>query len=143
MPPFYPCPVLLLTNSDGKFPVPVTEIIACNSYNSYTVVLLTDGRQIVVSQNLTYYEKMLEKHCFVRIHARHLVQLLHIRQIKKADGGYVALLSNQISVPVSRQQKPVLLQALRTFCLPEPDATTSLLPINEPNEPKSNKELPN
>lgn len=143
MHPFYPCPILLLTNSDGKFPVPVPDIIACCSCNSYTEVLLTDGRKIVVSQNLSYYEKMLQPHHFVRIHARHLVQLLHIKQIKKVEGGYVALLFNQVSLPVSRQQKPVLLHALRTLCVPEADAKDMQLPINEPNAPNSNKSLPN
>lgn len=104
---------LLLSNSDGWFNIPLCNIIVCSSCNSYTVVKLINGQQIVVSQNMPYYEKALGPLGFARIHQSHLINLQHLTHLSKAIGGVDATMSNGLILPVSRQFKPALIETLK------------------------------
>lgn len=104
---------LLLSNSDGWFNIPLQNILVCSSCNSYTVVKLINGQQIVVSQNMPYYEKALGPLGFARIHQSHLINLQHLTHLSKAIGGVDATMSNGLILPVSRQFKPALIETLK------------------------------
>lgn len=104
---------LLLSNSDGWFNIPLQNILVCSSCNSYTVVKLINGQQIVVSQNMPYYEKALSPLGFARIHQSHLINLQHLTHLSKATGGVDATMSNGLVLPVSRQFKPSLIETLK------------------------------
>ncbi|MFN8322849.1 MAG: LytTR family DNA-binding domain-containing protein [Chitinophagales bacterium] len=112
-PTLQPPHTLLLSNSDGWFNIPLGNILVCSSCNSYTVVKLTGGQQIVVSQNMPYYEKALSPLGFARIHQSHLINLQHLTHLSKATGGVDATLSNGLILPVSRQFKTSLIETLK------------------------------
>lgn len=112
-PALQPLHTLLLSNSDGWFNIPLCNILVCSSCNSYTVVKLINGQQIVVSQNMPYYEKALGPLGFARIHQSHLINLQHLTHLSKAIGGVDATMSNGLILPVSRQFKPALIETLK------------------------------
>ena len=84
------------------------EIIHCEADLSYTI-FYTEQEQVMVSKTLGYYEDLLSNHGFIRIHKSHLVNLKHIRQIRKADGGEVEL-SNGSWIPIAQRKKEEFLR---------------------------------
>jgi two-component system LytT family response regulator len=51
-------------------------------------------------------------HHFYRVHNSHLVNLDHVREYIKTDGGYLVM-QNDMKVPVSKNRKDELLQLLQ------------------------------
>ena len=129
---------LLLGNCDGWHNVPLHHIIACSSSNQYTVVTLTHWRQIVVSNSILYYQKALAPAGFVRIHQSHLINTLHLVQLRKCKEGYCAIMSGNITLPISRQQKGPLLEKLRQQSIDAQFMPNEVLPNIGQNEPNSN-----
>ncbi len=79
------------------------DIILCESDNNYTTVFL-DGRKKLISKTLKEFEELLVPHNFFRTHQSFLVNIDHIREYVRQDGGYI-LMSNKMHVPVSRNKK--------------------------------------
>lgn len=84
------------------------EIIHCESDQSYTI-FYTAEEKIVVSKTMGYYDELLTPTDFYRVHKSHLINLKHIRQIHKSDGGEVEL-SDGCRVPISQRKKEEFLQ---------------------------------
>ena len=87
------------------------EIIVCSSDSNYTMVYLKDNRKKLISRTLKDFEALLSGPTFFRVHHSHLVNLDHVREYKRADGGYL-ILSNKMAIPVSRSKREELLQRL-------------------------------
>jgi two-component system LytT family response regulator len=102
---------LALNSADKVQVVNIGDIIRCESERNYTTFFLKGGKQIVVTKTLKEYEDLLEPNGFVRIHHSHLINLEHLKEFIKQDGGY-ALMDDNAHVPVSVRKKEDLLRAL-------------------------------
>ena len=102
--------IALATKESIEFVTP-DEIILCTSDSNYTMVYLTDGRKKLISRTLKDVEEWLEPYNFFRAHHSHLVNLRHIKEYVRADGGYL-LLSNKMTLPVARNRKDELLKLM-------------------------------
>ncbi|TND09798.1 MAG: two-component system, LytT family, response regulator [Bacteroidetes bacterium] len=102
---------IALNSADRVHVVQVSEIIRCTSERNYTIFFIKGGKQIVVTRTLKEYEEMLEPSGFVRVHHSHLINLEHLREFVKADGGY-ALMNDGSHVPVSVRKREELMKAL-------------------------------
>lgn len=102
---------LALNSSDRVQIVNVADIIRCESERNYTTFFLKDKKQIVVTKTLKEYEELLEPNGFVRVHHSHLINLEHLREFVKHDGGY-ALMDDNAHVPVSVRKRDDLMRAL-------------------------------
>ena len=102
---------IALNSADRVHVITVDEIIRCTSERNYTIFFLKGGKQIVVTRTLKEYEEMLEPSGFVRIHHSHLINLAHLREFVKADGGYALMVDNS-HVPVSVRKREELMKAL-------------------------------
>ena len=60
------------------------------------------------------YEELLEDVSFVRIHKSYLVNLLHVKEYMRGEGGSV-ILSNGKEVEVSRRKKDIFLSKMKEF----------------------------
>ncbi len=87
------------------------EIILCSSDSNYTMIYLTNNRKKIISKTLKDVEEMLKAHNFFRAHHSHLVNLNHIKEYVRADGGYL-MLSNGKTLPVARNRKDDLLKKI-------------------------------
>jgi two-component system LytT family response regulator len=67
---------------------------------------------LVVSKSLGDFEKVLDPQKFVRIHNSYIVNVNEIKKYIRGDGGIVELLGG-IQLPVSRINKPKLLQLIK------------------------------
>ncbi|MEM6643138.1 MAG: LytTR family DNA-binding domain-containing protein [Bacteroidota bacterium] len=81
---------LILRTQDKIQVLSIRDIIRCESDMSYTI-FFTSQEKIVVSKTLGYYEELLSKHGFYRVHKSHLINLSHVVKIHRADGGEVEL----------------------------------------------------
>lgn len=102
--------ISLATKESIEFVLP-SEIISCSSESNYTMIYLSGGRKKLISKTLKEVEKWLRPHGFYRTHHSHLVNLQHIKEYVRADGGHLLLSSGQ-TLPVARNRKEELLKLL-------------------------------
>lgn len=103
--------IALATKESIEFVAP-EDIILCSSDSNYTMIHLTNGRKKLISKTLKDVEEWLAPFNFFRAHHSHLVNLQHIREYVRADGGYL-LLSNKMTLPVARNRKDELLKMIK------------------------------
>lgn len=88
------------------------EIIRCEASNNYSRFFLTDGEVLLVSRPIFEYEEILKDYGFLRCHQSHLVNKKFIKSWIKDNGQYL-LLQNGMQVPISRNKKDVVVNALK------------------------------
>lgn len=102
---------LVLPNQEGLILVEISDILRLESDGPYTTLHLKGNRKQVSSKNLGFYESALSDHSFFRTHHSHLVNLSHVVNYVRGEGGHVVLTDQSIA-PVSRRKKDNFLSAL-------------------------------
>lgn len=102
---------IALNSIDRVQVVNVDDIIQCESQKNYTLFYLTNKKQVLVTRTLKEFEDMLEGDNFLRVHHSHLINVKHLKEYVKIDGGY-AVMSDNSQVPVSVRKKEQLLSLL-------------------------------
>ncbi|MFN3403109.1 MAG: LytR/AlgR family response regulator transcription factor [Cytophagaceae bacterium] len=102
---------LALNSQDKVQVVNIPDIIRCESQRNYTLFYLTGNRQVLVTKTLKEYDEMLEDNGFVRVHHSHLINLAHLKEFVKNEGG-MAVMSDKSQVPVSTRKREQLLKIL-------------------------------
>jgi len=91
-----------------------SEIIFCKADGNYTTIYLTGKRELVVSKALGDFEEFLESEGFYRIHHSYLININHLQEYVKGEGGYVKL-TEGYHADVSRRKKEQFLKQLQLF----------------------------
>ncbi len=91
--------------------VNIADIIRCQADNTYTLFVLNNGEQILVSKTLKEYADMLTGHHFIRTHQTHLVNRAYIKSWLREDGGSL-LLTDQTKIPISKLNREKVKAAL-------------------------------
>jgi two-component system, LytTR family, response regulator len=104
--------VIALPTMEGLEMVEIDSIVSCASDGNYTHFFLRNDKKLTASRTLKEVEELLSEYSFIRVHNSFLVNLNEIRKYVKGEGGYLVM-SNGISIDVSRTRKDMLLQALR------------------------------
>ncbi len=89
--------------------LPVKEILYLVSEGNYTSIFLENKVKIVSSRNLGDYEVLLGDLHFFRIHHSTIINLSHIREYLKGEGGSV-ILSDHTELDVSKRKKKEFLE---------------------------------
>ncbi len=89
----------------------IADIIRCQADNTYTLFVLNNGEQILVSKTLKEYADMLSGHGFLRTHQTHLINMAYIKSWLREDGGSL-LLTNQTKIPISKLNRDKVKTAL-------------------------------
>lgn len=92
----------------------ISEIIRCESQDSYTLFHLKEGKPLLVSRTLKDFEELLSDFEFERIHKSHLINLDYLKAYQKTDGGYV-LMEDGAKIPVSNRKKERVNQILKSL----------------------------
>lgn len=103
--------IALTTLKETRF-VYTRDIVRCESSNSYTSFVLEGGEKLLVSRPIFEYEELLKGYGFVRCHQSHLVNTRFVKSWVKEEGGYL-LLSNNEQIPVSKNKKDMVREALQ------------------------------
>lgn len=105
---------IALTTSDGLVFKKIKDIVRCESDRMYTVVVMDGGEKLMVSKPMGQLEEILEGQDFFRIHNSHLINMQHIRQFVRTDGGYVVM-DDGATVSVARNRKDDFLELFSKF----------------------------
>ena len=70
---------------------------------------MTNGRKKLLSKTLKDIDAWISPHGFYRSHLSHLVNISHIKEFIRQDGGYL-MMSNGMHAPVARNRKEELLK---------------------------------
>lgn len=81
--------------------VSINDIVHCKADNTYTLFMLTNGEQVLVSKTLKEYADMLAGYSFLRTHQSYLVNIDYIKSWLREDGGTL-LLKDNTKIPVSK-----------------------------------------
>jgi two-component system LytT family response regulator len=104
---YYPLK-LSLSTIQGFTVIEVPDIIYCRAYNNYTIFHLKENKKICVCKSLTEYEILLEHNDFMRVHKSFLINLHHIKEYRRGEGG-VVIMSNKEEIEISRRKKDLFL----------------------------------
>jgi two-component system LytT family response regulator len=103
---------LCLPTLKGFIILKLDEIIYCEAERSYTVFHLTGNRTVTVSKPLVEYEQLLNDTSFLRIHKSFLINLHHVTEYHRGEGGMV-IMSNNSEIEVSRRKKEQFLLKIK------------------------------
>jgi two-component system LytT family response regulator len=87
------------------------EILYCEANGAYTNVYLKEGKKIVSSKSLGEFESQLSSQKFFRIHHSILINLNHVKEFQRFDGGYV-MMDNNAKLEVSQRKRKDFLEAI-------------------------------
>lgn len=108
------------TGADTKIALPVMngftfaktkDIVRCQSDNTYTTFYFLEGKPLMVSRTLKECEELLEEFGFFRVHNSHLINMSHIKEYIRGEGGQVKMQDGSV-IDVSRRRKEEFLEVL-------------------------------
>jgi len=102
---------IVLKDMNAVYVVSVSSIIRCEASDNYTTFYLMDQPPIIVSRPLKEYEELLSPLKFFRAHQSHLINLSHLQQFNKREGGSIKMKDGS-EVPVSTRKREALLVEL-------------------------------
>jgi len=91
--------------------IPAANILYCLAEGAYTNIYLVGNKKFLVSKTLGDIEEMLPVDVFQRIHHSTIVNMQHITNLIRSDGGYV-MIDNGEKLMISKAKKDMLLQRL-------------------------------
>jgi two-component system, LytTR family, response regulator len=105
---------LCIPSVKGFQVVELKEILYCEASGSYTNIYFADQHYVCSAKTILEYDNLLADAGFIRIHKSFLINLIHIKEYIRGEGGAV-LLSNGKEVEVSRRKKDLFLQRMKEF----------------------------
>jgi two-component system, LytTR family, response regulator len=105
---------LCLPTLKGFTIVKLEEIVYCEAQRSYTIFRLINNKTIMISKPLFDYDSLLAGTIFLRIHKSFLINLLHVKEYMRGEGGTVVM-SNGMEIEVSRRKKEQFLVKVKEF----------------------------
>jgi two-component system LytT family response regulator len=105
---------LCLPSLKGFQVVELNDILYAESAGNYTNFHFNNKNVICTSKSIYEYETLLADAGFVRIHKSYMVNLGHVKEYIRGEGGYV-ILSDGKSLEVARRKKDLFLSKMRAF----------------------------
>jgi two-component system, LytTR family, response regulator len=105
---------LCIPSLKGFQVVQLDDILFAEATGNYTNFHFSNQPLICTSKPIHEYEELLNDSGFVRIHKSYLVNLLHVKEYLKGEGGSV-ILTNGKEVEVARRKKDVFLSKMKEY----------------------------
>jgi two-component system LytT family response regulator len=105
---------LCIPSLKGFQVINLSEIIYCEASSNYTNFHFVNRPAICASRPIHEYEALLTDTSFIRLHKSFLVNLEHIKEYVRGEGGSV-ILSNGDEVEVSRRKKDLLMTRMKEY----------------------------
>ena len=96
--------VIAISSTKGFKLQALADILYVEGAGSYCVFHTNDGTQMVVSKRLGEIEERLRQTSFFRAHKSSLINLRHVKEYIRGEGGDVVMSNDQI-IPLARQRK--------------------------------------
>lgn len=88
------------------------EIIYCQSEGGYTNFFLSEGRKIMISRPLKFYDELLPEKWFLRPHQSYLVNVLYVDKFLRTG---TIILKDKKEIPVASRRKEYIIQHISTI----------------------------
>ena len=105
---------LCVSSVKGFQVVEIKDILYCEAAGNYSNFHFTNHQLVCTSRTMIEYERLLEDAGFVRIHKSFLVNLLHVKEYLRGEGGSV-ILTNGVELEVARRKKEDFLDNMKKF----------------------------
>lgn len=105
---------LCIPSLKGFQVVELNDILFAEAAGNYTNFHFTDQPFICTSKPINEYERLLSDAGFVRIHKSFLINLFHIKEYVRGEGGSV-ILSNGKEIEVARRKKDVFINKMKEY----------------------------
>ena len=105
---------LCIPSLKGFQVVELDEILYAEASSNYTHFHFTNKQTICTAKSMFEYEELLADSGFVRIHKSYLVNLLHVKEYLRGEGGSVILSNNQ-EIEVSRRKREMLMSRMKEY----------------------------
>jgi two-component system LytT family response regulator len=102
---------IALPTLNGFVFVQASDILRCEGDNVYTIIWMADKTKHLISKTLKECEELLTQYNFFRIHQSHLINMRHINEYIKGDGGIVKMIDGAM-LDVSRRKRDEFLMVL-------------------------------
>jgi two-component system LytT family response regulator len=103
---------LCLPTQKGFNIVKLEDILYCEAKRSYTIFRFANNKPIMISKPLFDYDKLLTETVFLRVHKSFLINLLHVKEYVRGEGGSV-IMSDGTEIEVSRRKKEQFLSKVK------------------------------
>ena len=105
---------LCIPSLKGFQVVEIMDIIYCEANGNYTQFHLGNRSTIVASKAIHEYEELLRDSSFVRVHKSCIINLEHVKEYIRGEGGSI-ILSDNTEVEVSRRKKDLFINRMKEF----------------------------
>lgn len=103
---------ICLPTHKGFTVIRIEDIVYCEAQRSYTRFHLIGNKSVTVSKPLFAYDRLLSGANFIRIHKSFFINLVHMKEYTRGEGGTV-LMSNGMEIDVSRRRKELFLNSIK------------------------------
>lgn len=107
-------PKICITSVQGFQVIKLPDIIYCEASGNYTIFHLDNQPSVCAARTILEYETVLEDSGFVRIHKSFLVNLEHVKQYHRGEGGTI-IMTNHAELDVSRRRKDLFIEKMKEF----------------------------
>jgi len=105
---------ICITSLKGFQVVNLSDILYCEASSNYTNFHFTGRTVICASKPIHEYEELLADSNFIRIHKSTVINLEHVKEYIRGEGGTVVL-SNGQRLEVSRRKKEAFISRMKEF----------------------------
>lgn len=105
---------LMLPASNGFEVLLTDKIIRLEAEGCYTKIILTEGKNKIISRTLKEFENTLSDKTFFRAHKSHIINLKHIKDYSKVSGGYATMIDGS-RVEISRRKAREFVQKIKSI----------------------------
>jgi two-component system LytT family response regulator len=105
---------LCISTLKGLQVIDPKDILYCEASSNYTNFYFTNGPTLCTAKSIQEYEVLLLDSGFFRIHKSYIINLLHLKEYQRGEGG-VVVLSNKKVLEVSRRKKEEFLRKVKSF----------------------------
>lgn len=85
------------------------DIMYCQSDGGYTNFFLSEGRKLIISKPLKYYDELLPEKWFLRPHQSYLVNVLYVDKFLKIG---TIVMKDKTEIPVASRRKDYIVQQI-------------------------------
>jgi two-component system LytT family response regulator len=104
---------LTIPSLNGYVFVRVADILYMKAEGSYVEIITANGKPLLVSKNLKYFEGSLKDFVqFVRVHRSYLINVLQMKRFDKAERGIIVMNDGK-EIDLARDRRDIFFKAIK------------------------------
>lgn len=104
--------ILVVNRQDKTIFLEIGRILRIEAAGSYTDIYMDDGSRINTTKKIGYYEQVLLRLPFYKLHRSHLVNLNKIKEIVKNNGEGMVVMQDGSRIEISKVKKDEFLRLI-------------------------------